>query len=434
MSDDAFDAIVVGASLAGCTAAILLAREGAKVALVERHAQPDSHKHLCTHFIQPCALPVLQRLGLDRLIEGAGGLRNSVEVHTPSGWIGHRLGTGPAGEALHGYNIRRLLLDPMLRELAANTAGVTLMAGTSAQGLVESEGRIVGVEISRQGARRALRAKLVVAADGRNSELAAMAGVKTASSPNRRFGVVAAMRKVDLRRGTTSQMWLNGPEVGYIFPNEAGVTVVTLMAPHEQLIEYQAQPLEALKARLRAFPDAPQFHEAELIGQVLTIKDYACLSRPAIARGMALIGDAMTTADPLWGVGCGWAFQTGAWLSDSITAAWRAGAATEEGLKRYRRRCSSLAGHRFLMKDFARRLAFNPIERLMFSAGAKDAGMARHVNRFGMRLDGPATFLSPRAMLKAAWVNLRQPVATPNGTRLPADSQPGDMQLAAHAG
>jgi flavin-dependent dehydrogenase len=44
MEEKTYDAAVVGASIAGCTAAILLAREGASVALIERHNDPDAYK------------------------------------------------------------------------------------------------------------------------------------------------------------------------------------------------------------------------------------------------------------------------------------------------------------------------------------------------------------------------------------------------------
>jgi len=233
VTTDSYDAIVVGASLAGCTAAILMAREGARVALVERHERPESHKHLCTHFIQPSALPVLQRLGLDRLIEEAGGLRNSVEVHSPSGWIGHRLGLGSDGSPLHGYNIRRLRLDPMARALAARTPGLAMMTGRSARALIERDGRICGVELAGHEGQMSLIARLVVAADGRHSELARMADVPARSSPNLRFGAMVTMRKVDLRRGTTSQMWFNGPEITYVFPNDDNFTVIAAMCPKD---------------------------------------------------------------------------------------------------------------------------------------------------------------------------------------------------------
>lgn len=431
MSDDSCDAVVVGASLAGCTVAILLARMGAKVTLLERHAQPQSHKQLCTHFIQPSALPVLQRLDIDRLIEDAGGVRNSAEVHTPSGWVGHHLDAGPDGAPQYGYNIRRLRLDPMMRDLAARTPGVSMMTGTSAQVLIERSGRITGIEVATGGVRSRIDGRLVVAADGRHSELARMAGIEPRTSPNRRFGAMAAMRHVDLRRGATSQMWITGPDVAYVFPNDDDVTVIAVMGPKARLDEHLADPLESLKARLRSLPDAPQLNRAELMGHVLTVRDYPNLWRPPVVRGMALVGDAMTSVDYLWGVGCGWAFQSGAWLCDSVSDALRSGADLQPGLERFDRLCSRLSGHRFLINDFARRLSLNPIERLMFAAAAKDPGMARHLNRFGARLDGPATFLSPRAILKAAWVNLRQPVALPGGTRLPVAATTANVRAAA---
>jgi 2-polyprenyl-6-methoxyphenol hydroxylase-like FAD-dependent oxidoreductase len=53
---------------------------------------------------------------------------------------------------------------------------------------------------------------------------------------------------------------------------------------------------------------------------------------------LALIGDAALATDPLFGVGCGWAFQSGEWLADSIAPALRGDEPLEGGLQRYRRR------------------------------------------------------------------------------------------------
>ena len=57
MSD--FDVVVVGASVAGCTAARLYAQRGARVALVEKRPDVDAHKTVCTHYIQPSATPAI---------------------------------------------------------------------------------------------------------------------------------------------------------------------------------------------------------------------------------------------------------------------------------------------------------------------------------------------------------------------------------------
>lgn len=46
-----FDVAVVGASIGGCAAATLLARRGLRVALIERHHDPNCYKQNCTHYI-----------------------------------------------------------------------------------------------------------------------------------------------------------------------------------------------------------------------------------------------------------------------------------------------------------------------------------------------------------------------------------------------
>ena len=62
--DHEYDVAIVGASLAGCTAATFLGRAGARVALIESHADPASYKRMCTHVIQASASPTLARLGI----------------------------------------------------------------------------------------------------------------------------------------------------------------------------------------------------------------------------------------------------------------------------------------------------------------------------------------------------------------------------------
>src|SRR5439155_371008 len=107
------------------------ARRGARVALLESHADPALYKVMCTHFIQPSATPTLQRLGLAERIETAGGVRNGLEVWSRYGWLRPHPGADYPYPA-YGYDIRREKLDPMLRELAAGTPGVDLMLGQTA--------------------------------------------------------------------------------------------------------------------------------------------------------------------------------------------------------------------------------------------------------------------------------------------------------------
>ncbi|MFT3858219.1 MAG: NAD(P)/FAD-dependent oxidoreductase [Aquabacterium sp.] len=410
-----YDVAIVGASLAGCTAAILLAREGARVALIERHAQPDAFKRLCTHYIQASAFPVIQRLGLAPLIERAGGVRNGAEIHTPFGWVGHHVSPQDMQAAPHGYNIRRERLDPMLRQLAVATPGVTLMSGVTVKALVEAGGvkgaRIAGVHVRSTTSESVLTARLVVAADGRHSEVAALAGIASKQAPNLRHGMLAVMRHVDLQRGGTSQMWMTGPEVAYVFPNEDGLSVVAWMAPRQVLADLDRDAaLDALKARLATLPDAPGLQRAELVDKPMIVKDFPCMWRPPVARGMALVGDAATSLDYLQGVGCGWALQSAQWLADAVSSSLRPGstdAQLDAGLQRYAtQHRRAIAPQRFFINDFAGRLDFNPVERLLYAAAARDADLARRMARVGARIDTPLALMRPSVLAKAVWLNL----------------------------
>jgi hypothetical protein len=57
--------------------------------------------------------------------------------------------------------------------------------------------------------------------------------------------------------------------------------------------------------------------------------------------------------------------------------------------------------------DYATGRDLNPLERLMFSAAARDRAAAAHVHAFGTPSIGPARFLAPPALARAAWVNAR---------------------------
>src|SRR5947208_4637687 len=177
------DVVIVGASLAGCSAAMLLARAGARVALVERRPDPDAFKRVCGHFIQSSAVPALERLGLIEPMEAAGAARSRIRLWTRWGLM--EIAESPLPK---GVNIRRETLDPMLRRMAADTPGVELILGAAAADVVTDGGRVTGVELSERGRpARALRARLVIGADGRDSHIARLAGVPARSHPHGRF-------------------------------------------------------------------------------------------------------------------------------------------------------------------------------------------------------------------------------------------------------
>ncbi|GAA0459355.1 2-octaprenyl-3-methyl-6-methoxy-1,4-benzoquinol hydroxylase [Paractinoplanes deccanensis] len=400
-----YDVVICGASIAGCTAATLYARRGARVALVERRADPAAYKVLCTHFIQPCGQPVLSELGLIGELEAAGAVRNAAHYWTRWGWIR----PGADGRSLpYGYNVRRETLDPMLRRLAAGTPGVDLLLGHTVQRLLTGEGGTTGVVTEGPDGPRELRARLVVGADGRDSTVAKLAGLPAKEAGNGRFSYFAQFRGLPRPDGDTTYAWFREPDVAYAMPNDDDVTVIAVIPSAERLAEFRDDLPGAYRRFVASLPNAPSLYGAEQVSKIIGTVHYPLVSRAPVGDGLALIGDAALTSDPLWGVGCGWALQSAQWLVEATAEAVQGLGSLPRALTRYRRKHRSrLHGHQHLISDYAGARPFNPIERLMFSAAARDAGMAEHMHLFGSRLTRVRDFLSPVAMARAAAVNLR---------------------------
>ena len=390
-----FDVVVVGASIAGCTAATFFGRRGLKVALLERATSIDAYKKACTHFILASSMPTMRRLGVDAMIEAAGGVHNLADTMLPCGWVPHCIEE-------HGYSIRREKLDPMLRKLARSTDGVELMLGKPVKSLVTEGSRVVGVETDDGE----IRAKLVVAADGRNGKTGELAGVPAAVTPHGRFFYFAYYKNLELESGKRALIWFSRPDAAYLFPNDDGLTLVLAGPTKDKLPAFRENLEEEFTRYIESFPRAPKLASGERVTDFRGMIDMPNHVRPAAAQGIAFVGDAALASDPLWGAGCGWAFQSAEWLVDALTPALESGRDLDEALETYRRKHAfELHAHHRLICDQSMPRGPNLIERLVFDAVTKDEHLARGFARVGARLDQPQAFLTLRTLARAAWVS-----------------------------
>lgn len=398
------DVIIVGASLAGCTAARLLAQQGLEVALLERHSDLDWHKRICTHYIQACAVPTVQRLGLEPLLDAAGCVRSQMEFWTRYGWIKH---APDSATETYGYSVRRQTLDPILRRLAAETPGVELMLGSTVEELLTEGKRFVGVRRRDQrGQSRELRGRMVVAADGRNSELARLAEVKARTTQNHRFTYFAYYHHLPLPSGDDSQLWLLDPDVAYALPNEEQITLIALWLTKDKLPAFKQDRHAAFDDYLRKIPGDLDFERAERISDVIGSLEMPVQLRTASRPGLAFIGDAAFAPDPLWGVGCGWAFQSAEWLVDCTAETLNTGGDIDIALRNYRKlHRRRLAGHHLLIADYASGRRFSPMEKAYYFAATRDPELADLILEFGARRVGLGKFFSPRALGRVLWNN-----------------------------
>jgi 2-polyprenyl-6-methoxyphenol hydroxylase-like FAD-dependent oxidoreductase len=168
MADNQYDAIVVGARCAGSPTAMLLARKGYKVLVVDRATFPSDT--VSTHLVHPPGVAALRRWGLlDRLVA-----TGCPPIDTYAFDFGPFTLAGAPGtdEAPVAYGPRRTVLDKLLVD-AASEAGAEVRERFTVEEVVVEDGQVTGVRGHGRGGRTVTeRARVVVGADGRHSLVA----------------------------------------------------------------------------------------------------------------------------------------------------------------------------------------------------------------------------------------------------------------------
>ncbi|WP_255196683.1 FAD-dependent oxidoreductase [Halorarius litoreus] len=192
--DGAFDAIVVGAGLAGSAAALTMAREGLDVIMLERGPAPGTKNVFGGVLYTPTvrALTEFDSAPLERFVAGKRfsvlsdeGDETAISMR-PDAWR-----EDPHNDS---FTVLRGDFDKWFADQAVS-AGATLITETTVTGLVRDGGRIVGVETDRPDG--TLRAPVVVLAEGANSLVTEGASLKP--RPEREDVAVSAkeVRKFD---------------------------------------------------------------------------------------------------------------------------------------------------------------------------------------------------------------------------------------------
>jgi 2-polyprenyl-6-methoxyphenol hydroxylase-like FAD-dependent oxidoreductase len=421
-----FDVVIVGGSLAGCTTATLYGRRGLRVAVLERKPNMDAYKVVCAHYIQAGTTPMLRRHGFAEMMEAAGAVRNHAHLWTRYGWV--------RGEPEdHGYTLRRQVLDPLVRRTAAETPGVEMLLGHTVQDLIWSDGRVSGVEaVTRDGRRHALRARLVVAADGRDSRVARMAHVPGRVLPHNRFTYSAYVRGLPRPYNEAALGWFLDPDGALVEPCDDDLTLVVAV-PHKSRLPEFKQDFEAAWLRyIEALPDGPPIRDAEREGKFIAKINMPNTQRPGARNGVAFVGDAAITSDPIWAVGCGWAFQESEWLVGATARLLRDGGDLDPGLARYRRRLAfEITGHHVIGSKYSSGRPFSMTEKLLFAAAARDPMFANQLHTFVTRAQPAHKFITPPTLARAIKVLATSPRGVPQQV---VEGPPGEVDIRTNGG
>lgn len=329
-----YNTIIVGARSAGAALALMLARRGHKVLMLDRATFPSDT--MSGHYIHPAGVAWLKRWGVfDRL--AATDTPPQQQMTVDFGPIALTGTPAPMGDGTTtGYAPRRWLFDPLLAT-AASEAGATFWQGVTMRRPLFERGNVVGIEaVTSAGAPVELRAPLVVGADGKRSRLARQVGAgfsrhhqgTTCTFYAYWRGFDAGHTHLFVRDGRTVIVApTNGDEtfIGVIWPVAAFKTVRAALE-RQYLTELECLPWIA--ARLPV---------AERASQFIGTSDLDGFLRRSHGPGWALVGDAGCHLDPITAQGMTNAFLHAELLADAVDAGLRGSCPMASALARYER-------------------------------------------------------------------------------------------------
>jgi geranylgeranyl reductase family protein len=330
-----WDAVVVGAGPAGATTALLLARAGASVLLLDRARFPRDKP--CSEYLSPATTDVLERLG--------GGILGAVERTTHARLYGMKV-VAPGGAAMVGrfrgasrpysFAVPRTSFDTILVAAAAR-AGAEVRESTTVENLVWQDGRVVGVVArTRNGHRVTCHGRVVVGADGLRSVVARRLGL-VRYSPPRRFAFTAHVADV---AGADQLGELHVSDRGYVGLGAVGggITTVALVLPGRVVRARGRDSRAAFFAELDRFPGlAGRFDPRRLVREVLTTGPFAQWARVAALPGALLVGDAADFFDPFTGQGIHTALRGAELVAECLIPALAPGGSATTPLRSYER-------------------------------------------------------------------------------------------------
>jgi flavin-dependent dehydrogenase len=299
-----FDVLVAGAGPAGAVAATVLARAGVRVLVLDRARFPRDK--LCGDTLNPGALGLLRRLGLDHVAEGGLPVDGMILTGGSAVTITGRY------HGVQGRAITRREFDAGLLE-AARAAGASVDEGVLVAGpVVDSSGSrpsVTGLTIKgRDGRLVRVAAPVVIAADGRYSRVARALGLSRSAPRPRRWAVGAYFADVANLTAFGEMHVRSGHYLG-VAPLRAGLANACIVSTcTADLRDPSSFLMRALRSDVQL---ADRFARARMVAPAVSLGPLAVECAAAGMPGLLLAGDAAGFVDPMTGDGLRFAIRGG---------------------------------------------------------------------------------------------------------------------------
>ena len=328
-----YDVIVVGARCAGSPTAMLLARKGYRVLVVDRATFPSDT--LSTHMVHPPGVAALQRWGLMERLAATG----CPPIATYSFDFGPFRISGsprPTDGVSVGYAPRRTVLDKLLVD-AASEAGVEVRQGFTVEEVLVEDGRVTGIRGHAKGGTSVCeRAAVVVGADGRYSSVAsAVQAPRYHERPSLEAAYYAYWSGVPTGG---FDVYLRPDRAWASFPTHDDLTLVVVGWPHSEL---EANRVDVEGNYLKTLELAPEFAKRVRAGRRETrfmgTGDLPNFFRKPYGPGWALVGDAGYHKDPCTAQGISDAFRDTERLVEALDSAFSGRRPFDAAMEGYQR-------------------------------------------------------------------------------------------------
>ncbi len=334
-----YDAIVVGARVAGSSTAMLLARKGYLVLLVDKARFPSDT--LSTHQIQVPGGAALKRWGLlDKIRATQPGIVTRAKLDLGPISLS---GTFPPLDGVNAvHSPRRTVLDKLLVD-AAVESGAELREGFTTEELVVEDGCVSGIR-GRSGSDASIleKARIVIGADGKHSLVARATYApkyherKTLTCAYYSYweGVPAEIGEMYAREERTIGIW----------PTNDGLTMIYTAWPASEFNQYRSDVEGNYLKTLELIPGiAERVHAGRRAERIMGTGDLPNFFRKPYGPGWALVGDAGLVKDPITAMGISDALRDADLLAAAIDDGFAGRNPIEQALANYEQRRNEAA-------------------------------------------------------------------------------------------